>query len=93
MWKEPLVDFVFDSAKSEINKAKHGIDFDEAQALWSDSLLLEGPARSEGEPRFIAIGMIGEKCWSAIFTRRGDKLRIISVRRARRPEVERYESR
>ena len=81
--------FEFDPEKSA---AKHGIGFDDAQALWDDPWLLEAPARTVDEPRFLAIGRIGGRHWSAICTRRGDRIRLISVRRARKEEVERYES-
>ena len=78
--------------KSAANKAKHGIGFDDAQALWDDPWLLETPARTVGEPRFLAIGRIGGRHWSAICTRHGGRIRLISVRRARKEEVERYEN-
>ncbi|MBM1817924.1 BrnT family toxin [Pseudosulfitobacter pseudonitzschiae] len=84
--------FEYDPDKSAGNKAKHGIDFDEAQALWEDPWLLEAPARTDDEPRFFAIGMIKERHWSAVCTYRGDIIRIISVRRARKQEIEHYES-
>ena len=86
------MEFEFDDNKSESNRSKHGIDFWEAQALWSDSELLEIPARTEDEPRFLVIGQIGDKHWSAVITYRGEKIRIISVRRSRREEVALYES-
>jgi uncharacterized DUF497 family protein len=82
--------FDFDVAKSTANKAKHGIDFEEAQALWGDSERLEVPARSSDEPRHQVIGRIGEQIWSAFITYRDDKIRIISVRRARPEEAARY---
>ena len=84
--------FEYDPDKSAANKAKHGIDFDEAQALWGDPRLLEAPARTQDEARFLAIGRIGAKHWSAVFARRGPYVRIISVRRSRKQEVEIYES-
>ena len=84
--------FEFDPLKSAANLAKHGIDFQEAQALWEDERLLEAPARTEGEPRFMAVGVIGQKHWSAIYVYRGDRVRIISVRRARSEEIEYYEN-
>ena len=84
--------FEFDPTKSAANKAKHGIDFDEAQMLWSDVMLLEVPARTEDEPRFLVIGRIGPKHWSAVVTHRGETVRIISVRRARIEEIAAYES-
>lgn len=83
--------FEFDFQKSESNKNKHGIDFEEAKALWEDPHLLELEAMSVDEPRFLFIGMIGNKHWSAVATYRGDKIRIISVRRSRKEEVELYE--
>lgn len=86
------MDFEYDPKKSAANKAKHGIDFEEAQALWRDENLLEAPARTEDEPRFLAVGKIGETHWTAIFTRRNERMRLISVRRARKAEIERYES-
>lgn len=84
--------FEYDSAKSAENKRKHGVDFEEAQALWSDSALLEIPARVSDEPRWVVIARMAEKHWSAVITRRNDNIRIISVRRSRDEEVEIYES-
>lgn len=83
--------FEFDPQKSDRNLANHGIDFVEAQQLWNDSNLLEIPARTEDEPRFIVIGQINAKHWSAVITYRGDDVRIISVRRSREEEVILYE--
>jgi uncharacterized DUF497 family protein len=84
--------FEYDPEKSAENKRKHGVDFEEAQALWSDSALLEIPARVSDEPRWVVIGRLAEKHWSAVITRRNDNVRIISVRRSRDEEVEIYES-
>ena len=85
------MEFEFDLKKSSSNKDKHGIDFEEAQTLWNDPHLLEIEATSTDEPRFLMIGMINGKHWSAVVTYRGDKIRIISVRRSRKEEVELYE--
>ena len=84
--------FEYDADKSSENKRKHGIDFEEAQALWADFALLEIPARTNDEPRWMLIGKIEQKHWSAVVTRRGDNVRLISVRRARAEEVAIYES-
>ena len=84
--------FEYDPDKSAANLQKHGIDFEDAQALWADDRLLEVPATSTDEPRFLVIGRIGPKHWAAVCTYRGDYVRIISVRRARKQEVEHYES-
>lgn len=86
------MNFEFDPEKSDNNSIKHGIDFVEAQGLWNDADLLEIPAKTTDEPRFLVIGKIGEKHWTGIITYRSDKIRIISVRRARNEEIELYES-
>lgn len=85
------MEFEFDPKKSKSNRGKHGIDFVEAQLLWLDSMLLEIPARTSDEPRYVIIGRIGEKHWTAVVTYRQDRIRIISVRRSRKEEVEIYE--
>ena len=85
------MEFEFDPNKSETNRRKHGIDFVVAQALWEDPHRLLVPARTEGEPRFMLIGKWSGRHWSAIFTVRGDKVRIVSVRRSREKEVSAYE--
>jgi hypothetical protein len=86
------MEFEYDPSKSERNLAKHGIDFLHAQRLWDDSNLLEIPARTEDEPRYLVIGRIDRKHWSAVITYRSDVMRIISVRRSRAEEVALYES-
>lgn len=83
--------FEFDSMKSDGNKRKHGIDFYEAQAIWNDPDLIEIPVRTIDEPRFLVIGKIARKHWSAVITYRGEKIRIISARRSREEEVGIYE--
>jgi uncharacterized DUF497 family protein len=85
------LEFEFDQEKSQANKEKHGIDFTEAQLLWLDDMLLEIPAHTTDEPRFLIIGKMGNKHWSAVVTYRQDRVRIISVRRSRKEEVEIYE--
>lgn len=84
------MDFEFAPAKSAANLQKHGIDFVAAQALWSDPDRLEIPARSIDEPRTQVIGRIGDLVWSAFVTYRGERIRIISVRRARDEEKAAY---
>jgi uncharacterized DUF497 family protein len=84
--------FEFDDSKSKSNLQKHGIDFIAAQALWDDSNLLEIPAKTLDEPRFLAIGLVDQKYWSAVVTYRNGKIRLISVRRSRDEEVTLYES-
>ncbi len=83
--------FEFDPSKSKINKKKHEIDFIEAQALWEDPDLLEIPARTTDEQRFLVVGKIAVKFWSGVITYRDENIRIISVRRARDEEIDIYE--
>jgi hypothetical protein len=78
--------------KSASNLDKHGIDFADAQLLWDDPDVLEIPAKTDDEPRWLAIGKILERHWSCVFSYRGEAIRIISVRRSRVEEVALYES-
>lgn len=87
-----MITFEFDEEKSQANLVKHGINFIDAQDLWSDPRLLEIPAKTEDEPRFLMIGLISTKHWSAVITYRGENIRLISVRRSRTEEVALYES-
>ena len=84
--------FEYDLNKSNFNLDKHKIDFEEAQKLWEDSTLLEIPAKTTDEPRFVVIGLCNEKHWTAVITYRDEIVRIISVRRSRKNEVALYES-
>lgn len=84
--------FEYDPNKSAENKRKHGIDFEEAQALWLDTTRVEIPARVTDEPRWVVIGRVAGKHWSAVITRRNDDIRLISVRRSRDEEMAIYES-
>jgi uncharacterized protein len=86
------MEFEFDHQKNRANEQKHGIDFIEAQSLWEDPNLIEIPANTSDEPRFLVIGRILDEHWSGVITYRGEKIRIISVRRSRTEEVEIYES-
>ena len=87
-----MYEFEFDDEKSKSNREKHGIDFLEAQKLWEDPDFVELKAKTIDEVRYMVIGKVDAKHWSAIVTVRGQKIRIISVRRARESEVKIYES-
>ncbi len=82
--------FEFDEPKSAANRVKHGVDFIEAQEIWTDPDRIETPARSLDEPRYQVLGRLGETLWSAFVTYRDETIRIISVRRARPEEEARY---
>ena len=85
------MEFEYDPAKSASNKDEHGIDFEEAQQIWSDQFRLEVPTAWVEEERLLAIGRIDEKIWTAVFVYRSRRIRLISVRRARTEEVRYYE--
>lgn len=85
-------EFEYDSSKSLSNEFRHGITFDAAQDLWNDPDAITLQAAERGEIRYLLIVKLYDKHWSAIFTYRELKIRIISVRRARKNEVNVYES-
>jgi uncharacterized protein len=85
------MEFEFDSVKSASNREKHGADFIQAQELWHDPMRIEVPARTTGESRWLVVGRMGGRHWSAIVTYRQDRVGIISVRRARDEEIRIYE--
>ena len=87
-----MFSFEFDERKSRRNLEKHGIDFVQAQELWKDPDLIEIPAITVDEPRFLLVGRIHGKHWSMVITYRSANIRIISVRRSRSEEVALYES-
>jgi len=83
--------FEWDEKMSDINLSKHGIDFNTATELWDDEERIQIQTAFPIENRRILIGKIGEKIWAAIYTRRNNSIRIISVRRARKKEARIYE--
>ncbi|MHB1287558.1 MAG: BrnT family toxin [Leptospirales bacterium] len=87
-----MITFEFDESKSQSNLSRHGINFIDAQLLWNDPSLLEIPAKTEDEPRYLVIGLINGKHWSAVITYRGTNIRLISVCRSRDEEEALYES-
>jgi uncharacterized DUF497 family protein len=84
--------YEYDENKSVSNKQKHGIDFEEAKALWDDDRLLEIKTSFSNEERYVNIGKIQNKFFTVVVTYREDKIRIISARRSRQKEIEIYES-
>ena len=84
--------FEYDEIKSISNKVKHGLDFSKAKQLWDDPELIELKSPESSEPRFLNIGLIAKKHWTAIITYRENNVRIISVRRSRNEEIHEYQS-
>ena len=88
-----VMEFEYDPAKSTANEDKHGLNFEQAKALWLDDDRLVIPARSEGEPRWVMLAQRSGKVWAAFYTVLESRVRLISVRRARPNEKEIYEGR
>ncbi|ARU49398.1 BrnT family toxin [Sulfurospirillum diekertiae] len=81
--------FEYDETKSKANKEKHGIDFEEAQALWQNKQhIVFDSVYVNDEWRHLLVGLIDDLCYVAVFTMREDNIRIISVRRCRKNEKE-----
>jgi uncharacterized DUF497 family protein len=89
------VQFEWDPAKAARNLAKHGVSFDEASTVFGDPLAgtILDPQHSDEEPRFITIGLsTSRRLITVAHAERGDRIRIISGRRATRRERKQYES-
>lgn len=82
--------FEFDPKKSAANKAKHGMDFEHVQTLWTGRTVVFALV-SAGEPRFMTLGKIDGKIWAAVWTPRDESLRIISARLASGKERKLYD--
>jgi uncharacterized DUF497 family protein len=87
-------DFEWDDAKEEANLWKHDISFDEASRVFDDPLLLIEQDLSEdyGEDRFLATGLVEDLLITVVYTERGERIRIISARKANSDERRAYDS-
>ncbi|MFH1878629.1 MAG: BrnT family toxin [Candidatus Omnitrophota bacterium] len=83
------MEFEYDIKKSQANKRKHGVDFEETKEIWHGDFLVV-PALCDGEQRFMIMGKIKDELYSCIFTIRGKKIRVISCRRSRDKEKRGY---
>lgn len=84
--------FEWDPIKSATNNTKHGIDFETAKNLWRDDNRVEIHVSYPDEERFIIVGKLNNKYWTAVYTMRDARIRIISVRRSREKEVQLYDN-
>ncbi len=84
-----MFEFEWDENKSLSNKKKHGIDFQEATALFKKGIKVYIAKELNNEKRYLISNFINGKCYSAIFTVRNGKIRIVSVRRCREDEKQR----
>ena len=84
------IEFEFDPFKSQLNEQKHGISFEEAKLFWTE-FGVRLSARSGGEEREMRIVKFYNKYFTCVFTMRGNRIRIISVRRSREKEKQFYQ--
>lgn len=86
------MNYEWDEDKRQANRTKHGVDFSLVEEFdWRTAQIEEDLRRVYGEPRFIAIGRLGERVHVLIFTGRDGSIRIIGLRKANPREVKRYE--
>jgi uncharacterized DUF497 family protein len=86
------VAYVFDPAKDAINAAKHGVSLRLAEFLFAGRFVSQVDDRFDyNEMRYVAIGEIGGLVFVCVYVDRGEDRRVISLRRANKREVRRYE--
>ena len=94
----PALGFEWDERKNTENKRKHDVSFEEAQTVFFDehALLAADPDHSESEERFVLLGFssaLRNLVVCHCYRRRGDRIRLISARKANRAERDQYERR
>ena len=90
-----MIIFEWDEKKADQNIRKHSVSFEEAATVFSDpfSITIYDPLHSKDEDRFVILGMSNKnRLLVVIHTERGDKIRIISARKAIKKERRQYES-
>ncbi|EKZ3178507.1 BrnT family toxin [Pseudomonas aeruginosa] len=88
------MDLEYDPAKRETNLSKHGVDFESVHDFDFDSALYWVDDRfSYGEVRYVAIGYLAERLHVICFTETETGIRVISLRKANKREVKKYEGR
>ncbi len=88
----PNMNYEWDEHKRKANLQKHGVDFREIEKFdWVSALVLEDQRKDYGESRYRAMGRIGSRLHALVFTLRDKNLRVISLRKANRREVNNYE--
>lgn len=89
-----ILRFEWDQRKAELNFKEHGVSFDEATTVFSDtiSLTISDPDHSQSEMRFVDIGMSHQGRLIVVsYTERSERIRIISARPPSRTERRQYE--
>ncbi len=85
------MDYEWDDAKSAVNMRKHGVPFAVIEDFdWSSAFVVPDERFDYDEDRWLAIGMIGSRLHALSYTIRGDRIRVISLRRAEPNERKLY---
>lgn len=84
------MEYEWDEAKRQGNLEKHrGVDFLDMEAFeWETAAITSSPRH--GEDRHVAVGYIGDRLYHLVYTIRGDRCRIISLRKANSAEERQY---
>jgi uncharacterized protein len=83
--------FAWDERKRLANLAKHGLDFFEVIGVFEAPHLVVPSTQAGGEERFLAIGVLKGRLVTVVYTNRSEAIRIISFRRARHAERQKYQ--
>ncbi|MHB9072636.1 MAG: BrnT family toxin [Desulfobaccales bacterium] len=83
--------FEWDDRKRRSNLAKHGLDFFDVSAVFEDAYIVVPSAHKSQEERFLAIGVFEGRFVTVVYTTRSEAIRIISFRRARHEERQKYQ--
>jgi uncharacterized protein len=86
-----MVSFEWDERKRRSNLAKHGLDFIDIDAVFDGPHVVVPSAYDGEEERFLAIGLLEGRCVTVVFTFRSESIRVISFRRARHEERQKYQ--
>ncbi len=86
------MEFEWDEAKRQRNLAKHGVDFLDATALFDGRPVVTAVGQHPDEPRFLTTGELDGRCYTVVWTWRGENIRLISARRARDAEQRAHRS-
>jgi uncharacterized protein len=84
------MEYVWGEEKNEANKAKHGIDFEDFEGFDEEPLVSPDTRFDYGEARFVAFGPIDGRVHCLVYTIRGDKMRLIGLRKANAKEGKLY---
>jgi uncharacterized DUF497 family protein len=87
------MDFEYDPSKDEANRFKHGLELSFGLKIFDDPahIILASHREIDGEERYKAIGLVGDKLYTAVHVWRGGTIRLISVRRSNAGEQGNYD--